>query len=161
MRQSLKIALSLLISVVLFSGFAVLAFTNLFSLLEAGFFQPRVRAEVLSRLGSAASAVGAYHDRNLERFRVAADSQGARDALLTPPGGHTGARRGCRGPPGTGRGAHERAHRRGRKNLIHYSPLPSDLREATAGRNAYKRLAEADDTVPLSGWGASRAPARC
>ena len=105
MRQSLKIALSLLISVVLFSGFAVLAFTNLFSLLEAGFFQPRVRAEVLSRLGSAASAVGAYHDRNLERFRVLADSQDARDALRRRPGRSGRSTR----PSGTSRGRSRRS----------------------------------------------------
>ncbi len=126
-----------------------MAFTNLFSLLETGFFQPRVRTEVLSQLAVAASAVGAYHDRNLERFRVAADSTGASDALLASPAedlraldqavvdlqGQVAAL------------TNVRIVEAG-KNLIHYSRLPSDVREATTERTAYKRLAEADDTVP-------------
>jgi hypothetical protein len=69
MRQSLRISLALLISVVVFAAFAALAFTSLFNLLQVGFFQPRVlRVRELS-LKAAAERVQTYHRLNIERFR--------------------------------------------------------------------------------------------
>ena len=150
MRQSLKIAYSLLITVVLFSGFAVLAFSGLFDFIETGFFQPRVRAEVLSRLDSAASAVGEYHDRNLEYFESFLVSSGAASLI----GGGS--------PDDPNARTFNQAFGdlqvqvaaltsvrivEAERNLIHYSSLSTDLRESTATKESYKRLDEADDTV--------------
>jgi hypothetical protein len=42
MRQSLKIAISLLAALLLFAGFAVVAFSGLFNVLQASFFLPRI-----------------------------------------------------------------------------------------------------------------------
>jgi len=151
MRQSLKIAISLLISVVLFSGFAVLAFTNLFTLIEAGFFQPRVKAEVLARLASIAGAVGRYHDLNLERFSVVVGKPETLSVLSTSPARDAVAALDAVVDLLQTQVAslgNVRIVEAGR-NLIHYSRLPSDVREAAAGQTAYKRLEEADDTVPL------------
>ena len=68
MRQSLRISLALLISVVVFAAFAALAFTGLFDLLQVGFFKPRVLQERRQLLTAAAGRIEAYHRLNLERF---------------------------------------------------------------------------------------------
>ena len=117
MRQSLKIAISLLISVLLFSAFAVLAFTNLFSLIDTGFFQPRVRAQKFDSLATAAASVGRYHDLNVERFALVAGSPGAAAQLLrgARENGEPGARRGARRPRRAGSRPSNRPHRRPRR----------------------------------------------
>jgi len=68
MRQSLKISLSLLISLALFAGVAVLSFSGLFNYLQTAFFQPRVLAERGQAVTRLAVAVERYHLRNLERI---------------------------------------------------------------------------------------------
>ncbi len=70
MRQSLKISLSLLIALVVFAAFSVLAFRGLFDYLQASFFQPQVLRERGEALEAAAGAVQRYHERNAERFRA-------------------------------------------------------------------------------------------
>jgi hypothetical protein len=70
MRQSLKIALSLLIAIALFSGFAVFAFSGLFNLLETDFFSPRVEKELKSQLASVSAKIDRYHALNTERFQA-------------------------------------------------------------------------------------------
>jgi hypothetical protein len=72
MRQSLKVALSLLISIILFSGFAVLAFSGLFNILETDFFNPRIQSEIRSELESLSEKVAGYHELNFNRFEVLA-----------------------------------------------------------------------------------------
>jgi hypothetical protein len=71
MRQSLKISLSLLIALVLFAAFSVLAFRGGFDYLQAAFFQPRVLRERGRALEEAAGAVQRYHEANVKRFREA------------------------------------------------------------------------------------------
>ncbi|OHD76642.1 MAG: hypothetical protein A2V99_15440 [Spirochaetes bacterium RBG_16_67_19] len=70
MRQSLKISLSLLIALVVFAAFSVLAFRGLFDYLQASFFQPQVLRQHGEALEAAAGAVLRYHERNAERFRA-------------------------------------------------------------------------------------------
>ena len=59
MRQSLKISLSLLIALVIFAVFAVLAFRGLFDYVQAAFFQPQVLRERGEALAAASGAVRA------------------------------------------------------------------------------------------------------
>jgi len=68
MRPSLKISLSLLISVVLCSAFTFFAFSGLFSFLESTFYNPRVKQEYQSRVEGLQSRVDRYHRSNLQRF---------------------------------------------------------------------------------------------
>ena len=76
MKAALKIALSLLVSVILVSGFAVLAFSTLFDRLEARFYVPRVQEAVVSRVDRVGSLVEQVHASNVERFEaVASDPQ--------------------------------------------------------------------------------------
>jgi len=68
MRQSLKIALSLLVSILIFSVFALLVFSGLFELLETGFFQPRIKKELNRQLLLVADRIEGYHRDKFERF---------------------------------------------------------------------------------------------
>jgi hypothetical protein len=71
MRQSLKIALSLLVSILVFGAVAVAAFSGLFRVVETAFFQPRVLRFHQERLADIAAKVEQYHRGNLERFAPA------------------------------------------------------------------------------------------
>jgi len=68
MRQSLKIALSLLVSILFFSVFALVAFGGLFERVETGFFQPRIKKELNRQLMIIAERTERYHRDNFERF---------------------------------------------------------------------------------------------
>ena len=72
MRQSLKIAISLLASLLLFAGFAVVAFSGLFNILQASFFLPSIERGYQSNLQSVAAVVQDFHAANLEAYRLAA-----------------------------------------------------------------------------------------
>ena len=72
MRQSLKIALSLLASLLLFAGFAVLAFSGLFNVLQASFFLPRIEKAYADDLQSLAAGLNRFHERNFTQFAAAA-----------------------------------------------------------------------------------------
>ena len=72
MRQSLKVSISLLISVLLFAGFAVLAFSGLFNVLQASFFLPRVEQGYERQIAALGGRIEKYHAANLERFAALA-----------------------------------------------------------------------------------------
>lgn len=59
----------MLIAVVLFSAFAVLAFSGLFDTIESDFYSPRVQRHYRSLLVDSAETVEEYHRHNFERFR--------------------------------------------------------------------------------------------
>ena len=69
MRQSLKIAISLLASLLLFAGFAVVAFSGLFNVLQASFFLPRIERVYQSDLASLSAAIEHFHTANIEAYR--------------------------------------------------------------------------------------------
>ena len=71
MRQSLKVAISLLIATVLFAGFAVLAFSGLFGVLEASFFYPQLQSQYTRQLEELAGKIEKYHADRFEKFREA------------------------------------------------------------------------------------------
>ena len=72
MRQSLKIAISLLVSLLLFAGFAVLGFSGLFDVLQANFFLPRIEKVYADNLDRLVSRIDQFHRANLELFASAA-----------------------------------------------------------------------------------------
>ena len=71
MTVSQKISVSLLISVVLFAGFAALAFTGLFSLVETRFYNPAVAKGLSRDVESDAASVGEFMDELQDRFSAA------------------------------------------------------------------------------------------
>ncbi len=69
MKAVQKVALSLLIAVVVFSLFSLLAFSGLFKLVESNFYDARVSALELARLGEARGSVDGYNAGNYRLFR--------------------------------------------------------------------------------------------
>lgn len=68
-----KASLSLLVSVLIFAAFAVAAFSGLFNVVEARFYNPSVSRAWEKVLDKAAAASDTWHEGNLERFRKALD----------------------------------------------------------------------------------------
>ncbi|MBT3272574.1 MAG: hypothetical protein HN368_05435, partial [Spirochaetales bacterium] len=68
MKSLVRIALSLLISVVLFAAFAFIAFSGLFDYIESSFYDERI--ENLERLyvDEAISTIETYHSGNIQRY---------------------------------------------------------------------------------------------
>ena len=75
MRAIQKVSLSLLISVVAFSGFAFFAFSGLFDLIEGNFYSPRVQDHYRQLLSESGEIVERYHRNNLERFSSVFDQE--------------------------------------------------------------------------------------
>lgn len=68
MTSGQKVALSLLISVLAFCAFTVVAFSGLFDLLEVNFYQPVVQEIKEKKLNEIASAQTEYFDTLMKRF---------------------------------------------------------------------------------------------
>jgi len=68
MSGAQKFSLSLLISVVAFSGFAVLAWSGLFDYIETTFYLERVQSSVQLRVERISGQVEGFHRSNLDRF---------------------------------------------------------------------------------------------
>ncbi len=83
MRQSLKIAISLLASLLLFAGFAVVAFAGLFDFVQASFFLPRVQEGYREEVQTLATRIDTFHEANLERFGVVVGKDFAQATLGT------------------------------------------------------------------------------
>ncbi len=70
MRSVQKIALSLLISVVAFTLFALFAFSGFFSFIESNFYDTRVRQQIAQHLDGAEAAVVSYRKQYFDRFKT-------------------------------------------------------------------------------------------
>ena len=81
MRSGQKLALSLLISVVLFALFSVAAFSGLFSAVEARFYQPKIMSDKKQRLESVLAAETEYFDALSKRFKDFSSADAVRSAL--------------------------------------------------------------------------------
>ncbi len=68
MRQILKVSLSLLITLVLSAAFLLVAFSGLFDLIEASFFQPRIQQQYQRRLNYITEKIRDYHTININKF---------------------------------------------------------------------------------------------
>ena len=68
MTSGQKVAFSLLISVLVFCGFTVVAFSGLFDLIEVNFYQPVVRELKEQKIGEIASAQNEYFETLIRRF---------------------------------------------------------------------------------------------
>ncbi|TFG63875.1 MAG: hypothetical protein E4H36_04530, partial [Spirochaetales bacterium] len=68
MKPVQKMALSLLFTVVIFSAFAVLAYSGLFKLIEARFYNQRVTLQYENDLESAIARIEEYNTKNREAF---------------------------------------------------------------------------------------------
>ena len=83
MKSLVKIAISLLITVVLFSGFAFLAFSGLFDYIESHFYNQRVERIVVEEVVQAHDSVSDFHKANFERFKPVLDVDAIRSRFST------------------------------------------------------------------------------
>lgn len=86
MRTVPRVALSLLISILLFGGIAFAAHAGLFDLLETRFYQPSVIASLQERLDAEGKAIGEWHEANQDRFAQFVKSDPVRRSLLPNQG---------------------------------------------------------------------------
>ncbi|ORC38233.1 hypothetical protein B4O97_00305 [Marispirochaeta aestuarii] len=68
MRPGNRIAISLLITILLFTVFVFLAFSGLFSYIERTFYNNRVSANIQSDLTQKAAAIQEFHENQIDRF---------------------------------------------------------------------------------------------
>ena len=81
MSGAQKFSLSLLISVVAFSGFAVLAWSGLFDYIETTFYLERVQSSVQLRVERISGQVEGFHRSNLDRFSAVLNQASVRRAF--------------------------------------------------------------------------------
>jgi len=80
---SRKAAISLLIAVLLFSGFSVLAFSGLFNLLETRFYHPSVTAHLNRDITLNAGAIDKFFTETRERFSETLKTDTVRHSFLS------------------------------------------------------------------------------
>ncbi|MBN1525280.1 MAG: hypothetical protein JW904_12395 [Spirochaetales bacterium] len=68
MKNSVKIALTLLISLLISGGFTFLAFSNLFSLIETGVYLPNLKKQAETEAGRFRDKIAEYHEVSLSRY---------------------------------------------------------------------------------------------
>ncbi|MBN2812166.1 MAG: hypothetical protein JXP39_09765, partial [Spirochaetales bacterium] len=82
MRTAPKIAISLILSLLLFTGLTLAAQAGLFSLLETRFYQPAVLEAAGAQLDSVAQELDAWHAENLGKFREFNSADPVKRSLL-------------------------------------------------------------------------------
>ena len=162
MRTAPKIALSLLISLFLFTALLAASYAGLFTLLETRFYQPSVAASLEKRLTSISGELEEWHEANFTQFEsfVTADSvkrsllpnQNASDItdrerrageLLAQNPGLAGIR-----IIDAGTGSVEEATER-KTRRIHYSTFERDFLKREDSRIAYELYGRSTREVPF------------
>ena len=82
MRTAPKIALSLLISLFLFTALLAASYAGLFTLLETRFYQPSVAASLEKRLTSISGALEEWHEANFTQFESFVTAASVKRSLL-------------------------------------------------------------------------------
>ena len=150
MSAGQKIAVSLLVSVILFAVFAVAAFAGLFSLVEARFYQPLLVKSIEQRLKTVAEKEEEYCETLDQRFSsFAAKKEIASYASATPSESTQKARMTLTGtlfsqtPSLTGIRIIDKNGRN-----IHYSSLAADEKFRSKSQVSYKNYTDLQD-VPF------------
>jgi hypothetical protein len=81
-RTAPKVALSLLLSILLFAGLVVAAYAGLFNVLETRFYQPSVVKTMETQLSSVADALSSWHETNAKQFQAFVSDEAVKRSLL-------------------------------------------------------------------------------
>ena len=81
-RTAPKVALSLLLSILLFAGLVIAAYTGLFNVLETRFYQPSVIRTMETQLSSVSDALVAWHKANANRFSSFVGDEAVKRSIL-------------------------------------------------------------------------------
>jgi hypothetical protein len=82
MKPVFKVSLSLLITIIVFSIFAVFAFSGLFDFIETRFYNQRIKEEINGEVVSSEKAIAEYHRHNKEVFRSVLNSEHVKRTFL-------------------------------------------------------------------------------
>ena len=74
MRSGFKIALSLLISVIIFTAFIIISFSGLFDYIEATFYHNRVKQVYENQVRELADSIDSFHDENIRKIQIIYDT---------------------------------------------------------------------------------------
>ncbi len=77
-----KASLSLLVAVLLFAAFAVAAFSGLFNILEARFYDPAISRQYSDNLSAVAKATEVWNSLNFSRFAAALETPSVKRSFL-------------------------------------------------------------------------------
>ncbi len=160
MRQSLRVAISLLIATVLFAGFAVLAFSGLFGVLEASFFYPQLQAQYSRQLDELGVRIEGWHGQWFEKLQgpdVQRVLASARDPVQSDQAIQERTRVLSEMASALGAGGIRLVGVDGR--TIHYSDFASD-RVVSPGRVTYLNFDQVDRTPEGAGSGSGGTPAQ-
>ncbi len=142
-----KASLSLLISVLVFAAFAVAAFSGLFNVVEARFYNPSVARAWEKVLDKAAASADTWHEGNLERFRKALEYDYVKRSFLPNASAEDGFKRSTtfgklqENSPGlVGYRFVDSAGKR-----IHFSNLPGDILKQSPTEVLYRLYGDASD----------------
>lgn len=151
MSSGQKVAVSLLVSVLIFSAIAVAAFAGLFSVVEARFYQPLVVKTLEQRLQTVAEKQSEYSTTLSQRFSAfAADKNVASYALSQPTSDQQKAR-----TDKTGALFAETPALRGIRIIdtngrsVHYSSFDSDIKLRAKNQISYKNYPDFQD-IPFA-----------
>ncbi|HOX48415.1 MAG TPA: hypothetical protein PLG14_04445, partial [Spirochaetales bacterium] len=142
-----KANLSLLIAVLVFAAFSVAAFSGLFDVVEARFYNPSITAAYEKSLDSMAEASDLYHGLNLERFSAVLGKDAVKRSFL---------------PNLSAEDAFERTNALGKLQeetpglagirlidsngkRIHFSNVPGDILKQSQLETLYRNYGEAGD----------------
>ncbi len=81
-RTAPKVALSLLLSILLFAGLVVAAYAGLFNVLETRFYQPSIVKTMETQLSAVGDALSAWHEANAKRFQSFVSDEAVKRSLL-------------------------------------------------------------------------------
>jgi len=144
-----KASLSLLISVVLFAGFTVLAYSGLFEAVQTRFYNPRVADSVTSGLKEIVRDSEAYHTLVSDRFRSILSKDYVRRSVLPNQSSEDIFSRSS----AFGRLIEETPGLQGVRLLdadgkrIHFSTYDSDILRREAFRQVYRNYGDGDEPL--------------
>ena len=163
MRTAPKVALSLLISILLFAGLVVAAYTGLFNILETRFYQPSVIRSMENQLDAVSGALAGWHAKNTEQLtgfmkadavkRSLLPNQSAQDifdrsnlagALLSDLNGLTGIRIIDAGDTTAAQGEDKGTRR------IHFSTFKEDILKKDDFQVSYVFYGKNDKDLPIT-----------
>lgn len=81
MSTAQKVAVSLLISVILFAAFTVAAFAGLFTLIETRFYQPSIIKSITQQLNTTSNTLSEYNNAQLIRFKQFVEDETVQKAV--------------------------------------------------------------------------------
>jgi len=160
MTSGQKVAVSLLLSVLLFAGFTVVAFAGLFDFIETEFYQPMVIRTIEQKIDSILAAQQEYIDTLFQRFetfasdanvksflsaRPNADSIKAREKLRVNLMAETSALKGIRIIDSSGIN-------------IHYSTFASDVLSREANSITYKKYSDLTENSAEISYASIKSP---